>query len=242
MIRKALIVEDHEDIAKLVAQYLRDFVDVVDIALDGESAVQLAADSQYALIVLDVVLPKMSGIEVCESLRASGITAPILLATGRADAVSRLMGTRNGVDDYVLKPFDFVELEERAKRLIECPRARPRGDWRSAPDQVLRIGGLVLDPKKNEVFIDGTLVEGISVKEFEVLYFLGRNSEFSYSRRELMAEIWGVTAPIGADRSGVDLRRLQEKLEPNPAGPRFLRITADNRAVISRSRAGVNTP
>ena len=234
MIRKALVVEDHEDLAKLVVQYLRDLVDVVDIALDGESAMELAASSRYALIVLDVILPKMSGIEVCESLRASGVTAPILLATGRADAVSRMMGARNGVDDYVLKPFHFAALEERAKRLIERPRPRPQGDWRGSSDQVLRIGGLILDPKVNEVVIDDKLVDGISAREFELLYFLGRNADFPYSKRELMAEIWGVTAPIGFDRSGIDRRRLQEKLEPNPAEPRFFRITADKRVVISR--------
>lgn len=235
MIRKALVVEDHEDLAKLVAQYLRNYVEDVDIALDGESALRLAASFRYALIVLDVILPGMSGLRVCESLRASGVTSPILLATARADVVARVMGARNGVDDYVLKPFDFTELEERAKRLLERPRPRPHGDWRGSPDRVLRIGDVILDPTKSEVVIDGNPVQGISAREFELLYFLGSNADFPYSKRELLAEIWGVTALIGFDRSGIDLRRLQQKLEPNPADPRFFRITEDNRAMVFRS-------
>jgi two-component system, OmpR family, response regulator RegX3 len=199
---RVLIAEDEAAIADAVAYAFRGEGFEVETVDDGESALAAARADGYDILVLDLMLPGISGLEVCRRLRAES-AIPILMLTARIAEVDRVVGLDAGADDYVVKPFSMPELISRARAILrrrELDRAEP---------SVLRVGSLCVDPAQHLVTVDGDTVS-LTPSEFKLLALLARNPERVFSRRELMHHLWD-SAHLGDQRAGdahvVNLRR-----------------------------------
>ena len=188
-------------------------------AYDGQAGLELAQREKPDLILLDLMLPKMNGFDVCKALRDGGDTVPILMLTAREEESDKVRGLELGADDYITKPFSIRELMARVKSNIR------RGDMapRSADDrQGLRLGRIRLDSESAACYKDDVLVD-LSQREFELISFLCANPDKVFSREALMEHVWNYGGYVG-DVRGVDVavRRLREKLEDDPANPKFV--------------------
>lgn len=228
---RVLVVEDDRDVANLLIEGLRDLADRVDHSPDGQGALAMAETADYALIALDLMLPRLGGLKICELLRSSGADAALLAVTGRPDLVASRLGTRLGFDDYVLKPFDMDEVRAKAQRLLERRRCLNCAS-NTAPASLLELEGLSLHPATQRVEIDGKPVEGLSSKEFNLVYLLARNPEASFSKEELLAALWGIYHPLSFRYLGIDVSRVRDKLKSSSSDKSCLSITPDDRYVI----------
>jgi two-component system, OmpR family, response regulator RegX3 len=199
---RVLIAEDETAIAESVAYAFRGEGFEVDTVDDGESALAAARADGYDVLVLDLMLPGLSGLEVCRRLRAES-AIPIVMLTARIAEVDRVVGLDAGADDYVVKPFSMPELLSRVRALLR------RRDLDRAEPSVLAVGTLVVDPGRHSVTVDGEPVR-LTPSEFKLLALLARNPERAFSRRELMRHLWD-SAYVGDQRAGdahiVNLRR-----------------------------------
>jgi DNA-binding response OmpR family regulator len=207
-----LVVEDDDTIADAVGYALASEGFEVETAGDGERALELARGRLYDLIVLDLRLPKVSGIEVCRVLRGeSGV--PILMLTAKDSEVDRVVGLEVGADDYVTKPFSMAELISRVRAILR----RRRLDQVSV-GPVQRIGGLELDLVRHEVTVDGRTIR-LTPSEFRLLSFLAAEPERVFSRREIMQHLWQ-SEHVGDERaSDMHVSNLRRKIETNPDNP-----------------------
>lgn len=226
-----LVVEDDQDVANLLIEGLRDLADRVDHCRDGRAGLAMAETADYALIALDLMLPRLGGPKICELLRASGSDAALLAITGRADLVASRLGARLGFDDYVLKPFDMEEVRAKARRLLERRRRLNRAS-NTAPASPLELEGLSLDPATRRVQIDGKPVDGLSSREFDIVYFLARNPGVSFSKEELLAALWGIHHALSFRHLGIDVSRIRDKLKSSSSDKSCLSITPDDRYAI----------
>ena len=212
MAESVLIVEDEEAIADAVAYALEGEGFEVDRAGDGEEALARARDKQYELIVLDLRLPKVNGIEVTRILRAESIV-PILMLTAKDSEVDRVVGLEVGADDYVTKPFSMAELISRVRAIL-----RRRQLDRLSGDPVRRVGGLRLDLVRHEVRVDDQNVR-LTPSEFRLLTFLAEEPERVYSRREIMQHLWQ-SEYVGDERAtDMHVSNLRRKIERDPDNP-----------------------
>ena len=207
-----LVVEDDEAIADAVSYALQAEGFAVETARDGERALDLARDRAYDLMVLDLRLPGLSGIEVCRTLRSeSGI--PILMLTAKDSELDRVVGLEVGADDYVTKPFSMAELMSRVRAILR----RRRLDQAST-EPVRRVGGLELDLIRHEVTVDGQTVR-LTPSEFRLLAFLASEPERVFSRREIMQHLWQ-SEYVGDERaSDMHISNLRRKIEHDPDNP-----------------------
>jgi two-component system alkaline phosphatase synthesis response regulator PhoP len=212
-----LIVEDEENIRDLVAAYLeRAGFDVV-AAVDGETALRLAEQTDPVLVVLDLMLPGIDGLEVCRRLRRES-DVPILMLTARTEERDKLVGLGLGADDYVTKPFSPREMVARVRTILR--RAGP--GQRPAEGQILTQGGLEMDIVRRTVAVDGRPVN-LSLREFELLHTLLDHPGRVFSRQELLDRCWGLDF-AGVDRVvDVHVSNLRAKLGDDPASPRFIK-------------------
>ncbi|WP_431961719.1 response regulator transcription factor [Actinacidiphila sp. bgisy160] len=215
--KHVLVVDDDATVSEVVAGYLNRAGFDVDVASDGLTAVALAAARAPDLVVLDLMLPGMDGLEVCRRIRDGGPT-PVIMLTARGDEEDRILGLEVGADDYVTKPFSPRELVLRVESVL-----RRTGDpaARAAPAASgLRAGPLALDPNARRVTRDGTGLS-LTIREFDLLEFFLRNPGRAMSREELMRRVWGWEF---GDLSTVTVhvRRLREKIEQDPARPRLI--------------------
>ena len=200
---RVLVVEDDEDIADVLRRSLRQEGHEVRAAFDGEEALSVAAEFMPDLVVLDLGLPKLDGVEVCRRLRASS-DVPILILTARTDTGDRVEGLDAGADDYLVKPFERAELLARLRALMR--RRPPRGT------ASLKVGDLVLNPGTREVMrADRTL--DLTNREFELLEFLMRNERLVISRERLLEEVWGYDPTSMTNTIDVFISNLRRKLE-----------------------------
>jgi len=209
-----LVVDDDHTVREVVVSYLRaNGHRVVDVA-DGESALAAQRAHPADLVVLDLMLPGLDGLEVCRRLRQAG-DVPIIMLTARGAETDRVVGLRIGADDYVTKPFSPRELVLRVDSVLR--RARPPAD--SGP-VVLTDGGLVLDGASRVATLDGETL-ALTLREFDLLGFLLAHPGVAWSREDLLREVWGWSF---GDQSTVTVhvRRLREKVEPDPTHPRRL--------------------
>ena len=211
--QRVLVVDDDATITDVVARYLTRSGFDVTTAPDGISALQLVETEAPDLIVLDLMLPGMSGLDVCRTLRATQ-TVPILMLTALADAADRIVGLEFGADDYLTKPFDPRELVLRVEAILRrtaAPAAPPSSD-------VLRDGGLVVDLAAHTAVLDD-LDLALTTREFDLLVHLMRHPGSALGRTQLMNDVWGWS--FGDDSTvTVHIRRLREKIEPVGDGPR----------------------
>jgi DNA-binding response OmpR family regulator len=200
---RVLIAEDEHAIADSVAYAFRGEGFEVDTVGDGESALAAARADGYDVLLLDLMLPGLSGLEVCRRLRAAESAIPIVMLTARIAEVDRVVGLDAGADDYVVKPFSMPELISRVRAILrrrELDRTEPA---------VLRVGKLTLDSTRHTASVDGEMVR-LTPSEFKLLTLLAKNPERAFSRRELMHHLWD-SAHVGDERAGdahiVNLRR-----------------------------------
>ncbi|MEV1025688.1 response regulator transcription factor [Streptomyces sp. NPDC050264] len=209
---RVLVVDDDPTVAEVVTGYLERAGHVVDRAGDGPEALAHAAAHRPDLVVLDLMLPGMDGLEVCRRIRSRG-PVPVIMLTARGDEEDRILGLEVGADDYVTKPFSPRELVLRVESVLR--RARPAGDRRP-----VRAGGLTVDPAARRATRGGAEL-ALTLREFDLLAFFLRHPGRAYSREDLMREVWGWEF---GDLSTVTvhIRRLRGKVEDDPARPRLI--------------------
>ncbi|MFM2126141.1 MAG: hypothetical protein RL328_2592 [Acidobacteriota bacterium] len=207
---RILLVEDERDAARVLSKGLREQTYAVDVAYDGEEALEKAAVNTYDLLLLDVMLPKADGFEVCRQLRGQGMRMPILLLTARGGVSDRITGLDCGADDYLTKPFDFGELLARVRALLR------RGT--ELKDAVLQVGDLAVDTRSHLVSRGGTPVS-LTAKEYSLLEYLARRAGEVVSRADISEHVWEENYDPFSNLIEVYVQRLRRKLEPSGAEP-----------------------
>lgn len=215
MANKVLIVDDEKLIVKGLKFSLEQEGMQVECAYDGEEALQYAQQNQYDIILLDIMLPKLSGLEVCQQIRENS-NVPIIMLTAKGDDMDKIMGLEYGADDYITKPFNVLEVKARMKAIMR--RVAP---LKKAEQKIVEAGDLTLRIADKRLFIAGKEMN-ITGKEFEVLLFLVTNPNKVYSREELLKAVWGHDYPGDVRTVDVHIRRLREKIEQNPSEPRYV--------------------
>ena len=220
MSKRILIVEDEKNIVDILNFNLVKEGYATMEAYDGQSGLQLALEQDPDLILLDLMLPKMDGFEVCRSLREQGRTTPVIMLTAREEETDKVLGLELGADDYITKPFSMRELLARVKANIRrsdmVPAAAPSKEGN------LHFGRIVIDTDKLTVAKDGVMLE-LTQREYELITFLASNPGQVYSREALMEHVWNYDGYVGDGRAvDVAVRRLREKVEDDPAAPQFV--------------------
>jgi DNA-binding response OmpR family regulator len=216
-----LVVDDEPQIREIVGLYLERAGFQVRLAGDGPAALQALTAALPDLVVLDVMLPGVDGLEITRRLRSEGST-PIILLTARREEADRIEGLELGADDYVVKPFSPQELVSRVRAVLRRTQSIGRPAALMEREQaVLAFDGLTIDAAARSVEVDGSDVV-LTAKEFDLLLFLARHPRQVYNREQLLAQVWGETQYIDASTVTVHVRRLREKLEKDPASPRYI--------------------
>jgi len=215
--KKILVVDDEESIVKGIKFSLEQDDMKVEVAYDGETALELAKANHYDMILLDIMLPGFSGLEVCQMIREFS-DVPIIMLTAKGDDMDKILGLEYGADDYITKPFNILEVKARIKAIF-------RRNNRNVPEQenqkVIETKGLKIDVDSRRVYIDDKEVN-LTAKEFELVYLLVSNPNKVYSREQLLKTIWGPSYPGDARTVDVHVRRLREKIEATPADPKYI--------------------
>jgi DNA-binding response OmpR family regulator len=215
-----LVVEDDPDLQDLLDLHLGDFGYRVDVVGDGREGIERARLGDYALVILDRMLPGMEGVEVCRRLRAEGVLTPVLMLTARGEEADKVLGLDTGADDYVTKPFAIRELLARVGALIR--RRRLDGTEHGDARHDIAVGPVVLAPQKRTVTLHGAPVE-LTAKEFDLLALFARHPGRAFSRQELLDLVWGYQYAGYSHTVNSHINRLRSKIEPDPAHPRFIR-------------------
>ncbi len=218
MRQRVLVVDDEKLIVKGIRFSLEQDDMEVDCAYDGEEALELARQNQYDMILLDVMLPKMTGFEVCQQIREFS-NVPIVMLTAKGDDMDKILGLEYGADDYITKPFNILEVKARIKAIIRRTTRRS-GDKESV--KMVEKGGMRLDCDGRRVYI-GDKEINLTAKEFEVLELLMKNPGKVYSRESLLKLVWGNDYPGDVRTVDVHIRRLREKIESVPGEPVYVR-------------------
>lgn len=217
---KILVVDDEKLIVKGIKFGLDQDGYEVDSAFDGDEAYEKASSNNFDLIVLDVMLPKKDGLEVCQMLRADGNRTPIIMLTAKGEDMDKIMGLEYGADDYMTKPFNILELKARIKAILR--RASGEGAVKdSSLDTIINVKGLEMNLEARSVVIDGKEIN-LTAKEFDILHLLITNPNKVYSRDVLLNKIWGYEYPGDERTVDVHMRRLREKIEEDASNPKYL--------------------
>ncbi|PZV07653.1 MAG: DNA-binding response regulator [Leptolyngbya sp.] len=210
---KILLVEDDERIAFPLAEALSDQNYAVDVAEDGELGWDYLDTYSYSLVLLDIMLPQLNGIQLCQRMRQRGLQTPVLMLTARDTSIDKVLGLDAGADDYVVKPFDLQELLARIRALLR------RGTVTLSP--VLTWGTLELDPNTCLVTCDRQPL-ALTPKEYQLLELLMRNPQRTFSRNDILNHLWAAEDTPGAETVKVHMRGLRQKLALAGAGPDFV--------------------
>ncbi len=217
MARKVLVVDDEKLIVKGIRFSLEQDGMEVSCAYDGEEALNMVRENDYDIILLDLMLPKMSGLEVCQQIREFS-NVPIIMLTAKGEDMDKILGLEYGADDYITKPFNILEVKARLKAII---RRTNRSDTTAEKDKIVQVGDLKMDCDGRRVFIAGREVN-LTAKEFDVLQLLVFDPNKVYSRENLLKLVWGYEYPGDVRTVDVHIRRLREKIEDNPSEPRYV--------------------
>jgi DNA-binding response OmpR family regulator len=218
-VRRILIVEDDRDIAELVALHLGDLSIETDLAADGKAALERLERRPYSLVILDLMLPELDGLEVCKRLRARQDYTPILMLTAKATELDRVLGLEVGADDYLTKPFSVLELVARVKAILR--RVEELGRKPASARRSVEIGNLAIDPDRRRVTVDGRALE-LTAKEFDLLLYFASHPGLVFSRSQLLDQVWGYGHDGYEHTVNSHINRLRSKLEPDPASPRYI--------------------
>lgn len=215
MATKILVVDDENSIVKGIKFSLEQDGMEVDAAFDGEEAFSMIQNKAYDLIILDVMLPKMDGIQVCQQVREFS-SVPILMLTAKGEDMDKILGLEYGADDYMTKPFNILELKARLKAIL-----RRSNQSEHKESNVFEYKDMKVDYDSRRVFIKGSEVN-LTAKEFDLLELLSKNVGKVYSREKLLDLVWGYDYPGDVRTVDVHVRRLREKIEPNPGDPLYI--------------------
>jgi len=214
---KILVVDDEKMIVKGIRFSLLQEQWEVDCAYDGEEGLELAKKTEYDMVLLDIMLPKMDGLSVCQQIREFS-NMPIIMLTAKGDDMDKIMGLEYGADDYITKPFNILEVKARMKAIMRRSRATQTAEVKKA---VAFGGDLHLDLDNERVFVRGREIN-VTAKEYDLLELLLTNPNKVYSREKLLELIWGADYPGDARTVDVHIRRLREKIEENPGVPKYV--------------------
>ena len=209
---RILVVDDEKTLVKGMKFNLENEGYEVECAYDGAAALELAREGRFDLLILDVMMPEMDGIEACMKIREFS-NVPIIMLTAKSEDADKLMGFESGADDYLTKPFNILELKARVRALLR----RAAGVQRSQ-GSLLTVGKITLNTEERVAIRDGETVD-LTAKEYDLIELLMRNPRRVYSRENLMKVVWGYTYAGDYRTVDVHIRRLREKLEENPAEP-----------------------
>ena len=216
---KVLVVDDEKMIVKGIRFSLMQEQMEVDCAYDGEEAVEKARNTEYDIVLLDVMLPKLDGFQVCQQIREFS-NMPIIMLTAKGDDMDKILGLDYGADDYITKPFNILEVKARIKAIMRRNHQKPIADTKEKSTKIV-AGDLRLDTEGRRVFIKGKEIN-VTAKEFDLLELLVTNPNKVYSRENLLNIVWGYEYPGDVRTVDVHIRRLREKIEENPSEPKYV--------------------
>ena len=215
--QKVLVVDDEKLIVKGIKFSLEQDQFEVDCAYDGEEAIECAKNKEYDIILLDLMLPKIDGFQVCQLIREFS-DVPIIMLTAKGDDMDKILGLEYGADDYITKPFNILEVKARIKAIV---RRNSKLTKKVEKPHVIEKGDLKLDIDSRRLFINDVEVN-LTAKEFDLLELLVNNPNKVYSRDALLNTVWGYDYPGDARTVDVHVRRLREKIESNPGEPKYV--------------------
>lgn len=218
--RRILVVEDDPDISRLLEIHLSDIAFDVDIANNGVDGLNRASNYDYQLIILDLMLPDLDGLEVCRRLRSMEIHTPVLMLTAKSSELDRVLGLELGADDYLTKPFSIKELQARVKAILRRVELLTKQKHRN-PDERIKVKSLVIDVSGRNVTIENKPVE-LTVKEFDLLLHFAKNPGRVYSRGQLLDTIWGYSHSGYEHTVNSHINRLRKKIESNPEQSQYI--------------------
>ena len=218
--KRILIVEDDGDISHLLEINLKDIAFQVDIVDNGIDGLNRASNHNYQLIVLDLMLPGMDGLELCRRLRAQSIHIPVLMLTARSPELDRVLGLELGADDYLTKPFSVLELQARVKAILRRVELSVNKQPVEA-DETIEVDSLVIDVSARSVFVEDRPVE-LTAKEFDLLLHFARHPGRVYTRGQLLDEVWGYSHNGYDHTVNSHINRLRKKIEINPERSRYI--------------------
>ena len=213
---KILVVDDERVLVKGIKFNLENEGYQVETAYDGKAAVELARTGGFDLIILDLMMPEIDGLEACMRIREFS-NVPIIMLTARSEDADKIIGFECGADDYITKPFNILELKARVRALLRRAGSSPQ----SRQAALIQVGGLALDTEQR-VALKGSQVVDLTAKEYDLIELLMRNPRRVYSRENLMNVVWGYAYAGDYRTVDVHIRRLREKLEDNPAQPEYI--------------------
>ena len=220
MSRKILVVEDNKDLARLLELHLRDLSYKVNLAFDGDDGWTQITSQSYDLIILDLMLPGIDGLEICRRIRSRPTYTPILMLTSKSTELDRVLGLEIGADDYVTKPFSIRELMARVKaifRRIDELQSNHRPDTLA----LIRVADLVIDSQRRAVSLGDRMID-LTAKEFDLLLHFARHPGRVFSRSQLLDEVWGYGHDGYEHTVNSHINRLRAKIEANPAQPSYI--------------------
>jgi DNA-binding response OmpR family regulator len=219
--KRVLVVEDDPEIARLVEIHLADQGCRVELARDGDEGWEKARAEPFDLVVLDLMLPGLDGLEICRRLRARETYPPVLMLTARSGEVDRVLGLETGADDYLTKPFSVRELVARVKAIFRRAAMRDASGEGADPAQRLSVGGLDVDPVRRRVEVDGREVH-LTAREFDLLYEFVRHPGRVFTRSQLLDRVWGYGHDGYEHTVNSHINRLRGKIEEDPGDPRHV--------------------
>lgn len=214
--KRVLVVDDEKIIVKGIRYSLQQDDMIVDCAYDGEEALRMAKEKKYDIILLDVMLPKMDGFEVCQQIREFS-DVPIIMLTAKGDDMDKILGLEYGADDYITKPFNILEVKARIKAIF---RRTSKAETENNQN-VIEDGEIRMDCDSRRLTIRGKEIN-LTAKEFDLMELLMKNPNKVYSRENLLNLVWGYEYPGDVRTVDVHVRRLREKVEDNPSEPRYV--------------------
>lgn len=214
---RVLVVDDEKLLVKGIKFNLENDGYQVDTAYDGAQALSMVKEQKYDIIILDLMLPEVDGLEVCRKIRENS-NVPVIMLTAKSEGVDKLIGFEYGADDYVTKPFDILELKARIRAILRRAGSQPAADLQ---DDQIKVGDILIDTAQRSVFKNGRATD-LTAKEFDLLVMLARNPGRVFSREGLLSVVWGEDYPGDIRTVDVHVRRLREKLETDDANPEYI--------------------
>jgi two-component system alkaline phosphatase synthesis response regulator PhoP len=235
--KRVLVIEDDPDVVELLRYNLEKEDFEVDAAFDGKAGLEKIKRGSVDLLVLDLMLPGLSGIEVCKEIRKSLDIAslPVIVLTARGDETDRVLGLELGADDYVTKPFSVRELVARVKALLR--RSERSRELMPAAEEALVVGQLTIDPASYRVHQNGETLS-LTPLEFRLLYYLASRPNRLFSRDQLLSGVWGAERYVSPRSVDAYIRRLREKIEVDPIHPRYIKTMRGAGYLFETSRSG----
>jgi two-component system alkaline phosphatase synthesis response regulator PhoP len=222
MTQRVLIIEDDKDIIDLIEIHLKDLGYELDKAFNGESGLEKALSGEFNLIILDLMLPKLEGLEVCKRIREKNRALPILMLTSKSEELDKILGLEIGADDYITKPFSIRELIARVKANLRSIEAIKNEINKAGELNELCFDQLSIDMEKRKVLLGGKKVE-LTAKEFDLLSYFALHPGKNFTREQLLNTVWGYQFSGYDHTVNSHINRLRSKIEKNPAEPRYIK-------------------